>query len=257
MIKIVRKTTVPVPDILLNKGVNATNNLIARYNNGERTFTKDDFDGKIYGHEDVKNTLIDVQEGKCCFCESKITHISYGDVEHYRPKAAWVQDNEALNKPGYYWLSYNWDNLLLSCQMCNQRHKKNLFPVRNTANRALSHTDDISNEEPLFVHPVIDDPSTLISFNQEIPVSVDGNDRGAMTISRLGLDREALNEQRRSVLNPIRDLYDLARGIPDTTPELKRSAKNVITRYYEDSLKDGTEYAAMRRSFFLQNPIDF
>src|SRR6476661_10679447 len=133
MIHIRKKETTPTPFILSTKGKAARAALEQRYNAGEREFTSKDFNSGIYGDKEVKETLIAVQDYKCCFCESKIGHIAYGDVEHYRPKAGWVQDEEPINKPGYYWLAYEWDNLLLSCEKCNQRYKKNYFPLANNS----------------------------------------------------------------------------------------------------------------------------
>jgi hypothetical protein len=50
----------------------------------------------------------------------------------FRPKGGWVQnDGDALTQPGYYWLAYEWSNLLISCQLCNQEFKKNRFPLLN------------------------------------------------------------------------------------------------------------------------------
>ncbi|MDB5246711.1 MAG: hypothetical protein JWQ40_1105 [Segetibacter sp.] len=106
MIRIRNKSSAPAPSTLETAGLVATNILKDRYDNGERDFESRDFDSKIYGSAEVKNCLIALQNYKCCFCESKIGHIGYGDVEHYRPKAGWVQGNEKLNKPGYYWLAY-------------------------------------------------------------------------------------------------------------------------------------------------------
>ena len=78
-------------------------------------------------------------------------HIAYGDVEHYRPKAGYRQDAEdPLGRPGYYWLAYEWSNLLFCCQICNQRFKRNLFPLVDPARRAETHHDDLSSEQPLF-----------------------------------------------------------------------------------------------------------
>ena len=58
------------------------------------------FDSGIYGHPNIKEKLKTTQHGKCAFCESNITHIDYGDVEHFRPKGGYVQNNkETLNKP--------------------------------------------------------------------------------------------------------------------------------------------------------------
>jgi uncharacterized protein (TIGR02646 family) len=257
MIRINKKTIAPVPAILRTKGKTATAILIERFNTGDKNFESRDFDNGIYAHAEVKLALAEIQHGKCCFCESKILHISYGDVEHYRPKAGWIQENETLNKPGYYWLAYDWDNLLLSCQICNQRNKKNYFPISSSSKRALSHHENISIEQPLFIHPVNDEVESLIFFKEEIPLAVDSNPRGVETISKLGLDRESLNEQRRKTLNMVRDIYELANGYPDTSPELKQMAKEKILKYYNASTLDETEYSAMLKAFFTDNPLDF
>jgi uncharacterized protein (TIGR02646 family) len=178
MIQIRKKTIAPIPHILQTKGRAATNALNQRYDNGERDFAGKDFDNGIYGHPEVKDSLVEIQDGKCCFCESKIRHISPGDVEHFRPKAGWVQDSESMNRPGYYWLAYDWDNLLLSCQVCNQRNKKNYFPLTANSTRALSHHANIGTEQFLFIHPANENPEILITFKEEIPVAIGGNVRG-------------------------------------------------------------------------------
>lgn len=165
MIRIRKKETAPVPEILKTEGQTETAFLNDRYNQGEREFVSKDFDSKIYGHEEVKKALIKIQDYKCCFCEAKIGHISPGDVEHFRPKAGWVQTNEKLNKPGYYWLAYKWDNLLLSCEICNRRNKKNYFPLLPNSPRALSHNDDCNLEQPVFINPANEDAEALITFN--------------------------------------------------------------------------------------------
>ncbi len=257
MIRITKRANSTAPNVLLVQGKNAATQFEQRFNNGEREFLSTEFDSNIYGNKSVKDLLIEIQYYKCCFCESKIGHISYGDVEHFRPKAGWVQDNENMNKPGYYWLAYEWDNLLLSCEKCNQRYKKNLFPLIDTATRAVSHNDDVANEVPFFLNPNFENVEEFITFNEEIPKGIDNTLRGEKTIELLELDRELLNEQRRTVLNPVRDIYDLAKGYPETNPELKNEAKNKILKYYNESLLDTTEYASMLRAFFKKNPIGF
>lgn len=94
-------------------------------------------------------------------CESKIGHIGYGDVEHFRPKAGWIQNIEQLHEPGYYWLAYEWENLLLSGQRCNQHHKKNFFPLIKPSDRALSHHADASDEQPVFIHAANEEQKVL------------------------------------------------------------------------------------------------
>jgi hypothetical protein len=131
---------------LLTTGRLARQHLENRYNSRAGKFESTDFNSEIYGCAEVKELLIDLQLYKYCICESKIGQVSYGNVEHFRPKAGWIQDNEKINKPGYYWLAYEWNNLLLSCQICNQKNK-NFFPVFQGSKRALSHLDDVSGEQ--------------------------------------------------------------------------------------------------------------
>lgn len=59
--------------------------------------------------------------GKCAYCESPTDSVAHGDVEHYRPKSK------------YWWLAYCYDNFLYACQICNQVHKGDEFPVHATA----------------------------------------------------------------------------------------------------------------------------
>ncbi len=98
-----------------SSGPKTTAALKKAYDSGQREF---EFKSSIYAAKSVKSHLIRAQHGKCCFCESKITHVDYGDVEHFRPKSAFRQkSSDSLEKPGYYWLAYEWDNLFLSCAL--------------------------------------------------------------------------------------------------------------------------------------------
>jgi len=254
MIRINNKAGSLAPEILSVDGVTEAEKHKKEFNNGAIQFT---FANSIYGHKTVKEALIKLQNYKCCFCESKIGHISFGDVEHFRPKGGWVQNEEAINQPGYYWLAYHWDNLFLSCELCNQRHKKNYFPIINEGQRALNHTFSIDDEYPFFIHPVFDDPEDYIEFNDSEPSAVNDSDRGKITIKKLALDREELNEHRKKTLNLIIDIYELAKGYPDTNPTVKNKAKNKIAKYHSAAYQDSTEYASMLRCFFRKNPIDF
>jgi uncharacterized protein (TIGR02646 family) len=252
MIQLHQKLAAPAPNKLTTDGKAESDLLKANYDAGERDFK---FKADIYGHPQVKDSLLTLQNGKCCFCEAQINHVSYGDVEHFRPKGGWIQDSEPLNTPGYYWLAYDWENLFLSCQLCNQRFKKNYFPLENNVNRAKSHHDNISSEAPLFIHLTNENPEDFICFKDEIPVAINGNLRGDTAIKHTGIDRGALNENRRTNLNPIRDLYELAKGIPETNPDLQQKAWNKVKKYFDESKLDSTEYASMLRSFFKANPL--
>lgn len=245
MIRVIKPPQAPA--VLTNKGKKQTRadsasftRFSADYKAGLRSFS---FDSKIYGHKTVKRALIQAQHDKCFLCESKITHIAYGDVEHFRPKAAYRQDDgDALHKPGYYWLAYEWGNLFLSCQLCNQQFKKNLFPLADPSARATSHKDDLAEEQPLFIDPSADDPERFISFRGEVPFAPGGNSRGKTTIKGLGLDRLKLNEKRFEYYDALRLLHKIARRDPPLPESI--DAQNFLARAVEDS----AEYAGMARA---------
>ncbi|WNG13592.1 hypothetical protein [Cystobacter fuscus] len=209
------------------------------YETGKKSF---EFDSGLYGHETVKAALRKAQHLKCAFCESNFAHISYGDVEHFRPKAGWRQkEKEPLGRPGYYWLAYEWTNLFLSCTLCNQQFKRNLFPLKTPKRRARNHKDDVSVEDPLLLDPAADDPETFISFRQEVPYAVEGNKRGETTIRTLGLRRVELAEQRRRHLSHVKALQTISKlPIPEAS-----EARDQLQSMQQDS----SEYAAMTRAF--------
>jgi uncharacterized protein (TIGR02646 family) len=232
------------PAILNTKGKAKRRVHIDAFNRGERKFS---FDAKIYGHKTVKEALIKAQHGKCFLCESKITHISHGDVEHFRPKAAYRQSASDTLHTGYYWLAYEWSNLFLACQLCNQVFKKNLFPLSNPTARATSHKKSLNKEKPLYLDPSVDDPEQHISFRREVPFPVGSSARGKATITDLGLERLKLNERRLEHYERLRVLYKVAQmnpPIPQST-----DAKTLLYR----ATLDSAEYASMSRAALKAN----
>src|SRR5262249_20038659 len=70
--------------------------------------------------KNAKNQLEHESGGKCAYCEADTSVVAHGDVEHFRPKST------------YWWLAYCYDNYLFSCQICNQTHKGDRFPIYGT-----------------------------------------------------------------------------------------------------------------------------
>jgi len=237
------------PTVLQRKGTAARRALCSSYTKastnrrkGQKRF---EFDKAIYAHSTVKELLKQAQHGKCAFCESKFEHISYGDVEHYRPKAGWRQsEGEPLRQPGYYWLAYEWPNLFLSCTLCNQQFKKNLFPLGTPSRRALSHNDDVARENPLLLDPAADDPEQHISFHEEVPYAINGDPRGAATIEILGLKRAALAEERRRLLRHVKALKKALPLLPTGSPEATETER-FLARLQDPE----EEYSSMTRAY--------
>lgn len=212
------------------------------YQRGDLTFS---FNRDIYTAASVKESLLLAQHDKCCFCESKITHIDFGDVEHYRPKGGYQQTRtQRLQQPGYYWLAYRWDNLFLSCTLCNQRFKKNLFPLEKKSERARSHREwrKLRSERPLFISPS-EPAEDFISFRAEIPYARGGNRRGRKTINELGLKRKELNWQRRTTLDLAKSLQTIIEELPGTPHAVR--AHSSLQKLQEDD----AQYAGMVRAY--------
>jgi uncharacterized protein (TIGR02646 family) len=249
------------PAILRKRGRDETRRLCEifeaepdEYRSGNKTFG--DFDKTIFGAASVKNALRKAQHDKCAFCEAKITHVSYGDVEHYRPKAGFVQQKgESLGRPGYYWLAYEWSNLFLSCQLCNQRFKRNLFPLRDPTRRATTHQDDLTAEEPLLIDPGMIDPTIHILWKDEYPEAIPGSQEGQASIEILGLQREELAQQRREHLRTLHLLWETVQLFRQRRHDRSlRTSEEAHLRRLEARIqeleRDDSPYAAMTRAFF-------
>ncbi len=223
------------------------------YQSGERTFS---FDRTIYAHPSVKQALIEAQHGKCCFCERLIG--TDGDVEHFRPKQAYKQaTGEPLQRPGYYWLAYEWDNLYLACPGCNQRHKQNLFPLQNTTDRAINHRQNIDTEQPLFINPGKDNPEEFIGFRGEIAYAIEGNLKGEVTIDSLKLNQRSLPEARLQRLQLLNSLWQIIQLASQRTmdKDLQKEAEKAAD-LLEKATKGNAEFSAASR-WALQTNFQF
>jgi hypothetical protein len=208
------------------------------------------WDSGVWG--ELKTWLLkNVFNGKCAYCETEINRF-YGDAEHYRPKGgvkfrkyedntfeeetARVED-EAGNlrdHPGYFWLSYNWRNLLPACQCCNSGEgKQNQFPVKKhyvlwkrcTASEVkqlrdkaypraegsdlyyLGPLDLDVEEDPLLLHPYRDRPEEHIQFEyggEELYVS----DYGKESIRAYNLNEANLINSRHRAQDAAKSLFD-------------------------------------------------
>jgi hypothetical protein len=172
-----------------------------------KSIRKFKFDKTIYGSKTVKTQLKTDQHDKCCFCEAKFSDNSYGDVEHFRPKGGYKKSgSKSLTYPGYYWLAYDWNNLMYSCEICNRSFKKNQFPLNTEVTRKSnhSHPNTLENEDSLLINPNLEDPSSFITFNEEVPIPVSGNLKGKTSIKAYGLER--MNDSRLEYLKLLGSL---------------------------------------------------
>ena len=197
-----------------------------------------------YKWKDVKNVLMKMHREKCCYCETKLYGAAHLHVEHFRPKAE-VRQSRAGNReyPGYYWLAYCWENLLLACPICNM-NKGTLFPLENPVQRVRSHSEDLARELNLFVNPSEEDPREHIRFQGDLPVPQ--SDRGRCTIEGLCLRRPELREGRLEWLNTITTLLDSLEIAVGSPPSPSGQAwQDDVRRLIEKSVQPDAKFSSM------------
>jgi uncharacterized protein (TIGR02646 family) len=132
----------------------------------------------------TKPLLLKRFHGKCAYCESLLTTTGHADLENFRPKSR------------YWWLTADWNNLLIACQVCN-RAKADRFPLLDESKRAKQEGDE-RFEQPLLLNPCEDQPVEHLVFSDEGQVFSD-TQRGQVTIDTLQLNRPPLVEERRGI----------------------------------------------------------
>ena len=175
--------------------------------------------GKLYKRKSVKDKFYFSEDGlfhgKCGFCETYLIQFQNPDIEHFRPKLGVTDENDVpikvdygngeVDHIGYYWLAYEWENLLPSCAKCNQVSvidgekigKHNRFPTKDIHAR---NEAEIPQERPLLINPLKEDPSEFICVNTTDGLLEPKNEsiRGSMTIDILGLNVRDHLQQRRN-----------------------------------------------------------
>ena len=173
-------------------------------------------------YKEAKSALNKLYHGKCAFCESKLGVSSYMEIEHYRPK----------NKESYYWLAYEWSNLLPICRICNSK-KGTQFPVKNYSKLSAPINNDgkldktkciadqlpLINQEARLIHPEIDFPENHLIINTDGSIASNNNSEKALeTINKYFLKRKELQIGRKKVIDSVFD--DIKRVFKHFTPKL-------------------------------------
>jgi uncharacterized protein (TIGR02646 family) len=247
----VDRNQVTTPQILsqiVRDGKTETQLAIEHYTNWDGV---NQYNFSRYRHDDVKNALETLFDGKCAYCESSFHHVAPEDIEHWRPKGAVILEDGTEQKPAYYWLATSWENLLPSCIHCNRRQrqedarnpnnllsgKKNFFPVVNEANRWTSHTQANHNgEEPLILDPCADHPEQFLNIsedavvNEKEPAGTLENRRARASIDVYGLNRKALVDERKKEHDLVVALMDTIRLFTQQLPILPAGAVRDATR---------------------------
>lgn len=241
----------------------------------------------LYNHDSVRLKLNQLYHNKCAYCEGKIPEGYKERIDHYRPKNkvktifrkknSVVKSTKKLsnrikipNHKGYFWLGFEWTNLLPSCEKCNSR-KSNLFPIDNENDRisdklieegflmsdnetfifdefqATSNT--LQRENRLLLNPELDEIEKHFIFlpTGEIEALTE---EGEMSIEVYGLNRGTLILARRKIVDDyIAEIIKICNE--------HNADENVFRYFIEKDLKNPknndfstNEYASFRRFLF-------
>lgn len=250
-------------------------------------------DFSAYGSRAVRDALREMFHGKCAYCESKIAGTQDTDVEHYRPKKGVSEaDDAGVAHPGYWWLAMRWENLVLSCQHCNQSRsyhviipddleteeelraflerqpktiagKLNAFPVEGNV-WVTQEDGDLKAERPLILNPVDmepDDHLDWVLFQGASTVRAkNGSPVGEATRAILGLNRRWLEEERRIRLLEMRrlrnwlieKLNDWLMADDPAIAAIHEADAHRIIEELHAMCTDEQPFAGMARAFFLK-----
>lgn len=131
-----------------------------------------------YKHPENKNALINASFGKCIYCESRVTHIYVGDVEHIKPKIKYPN------------LKFDWLNLGFVCYKCNN--------IKN---------DKYYDNTP-YINPYEEDPEDFIFALGAFIKHKKGSERGELTINDIGLNRAELIGRRQENMDRLNKAID-------------------------------------------------
>ena len=170
-----------------------------------------------YKFKENKIALRDSSYGKCMYCESIVSHIDHGDVEHIKPKSKFQSE------------MYNWDNLGFACTKCNRDYKNDFYDKN-------------------LINPYDVDPMIYLYFIGGILCAKGGNDKGRITIAVIQLNRLDLLQKRMETLIYFQDLITRFQMTANSTE------KEAIKKIIEEDVKEDKEFSACKKSFWRAYP---
>lgn len=159
-----------------------------------RKQTRFDF-SMAFGHVELAEALSKLFHRKCAYCEQPMDYErTKGFLDRFRPARGAIGLDGLVAADHYWWLAFNWDNMLGACSRCN-RAKGSRFPVEGIRADSKAEGQLLDAERPLLLDPCADLPEEHLVFGSDGHVS-GLTRRGQVTIEVLALNGEDLVRQR-------------------------------------------------------------
>lgn len=279
----VDRTVIPRPAILDSPiCVNHLNQINA--NPSAIKASSDIYKGKTVNADNTTTNTVTIAlkglyKNKCAYCEK---YCYDPEVEHFRPKGQVTGDQRLAN--GYYWLCYEWTNLLPSCHECNKVNAKGTkFPIKGirqitypvTGNppvfdstQNVYESNYLTTEDPYYIHPEYCN-NFWAHFDFERSGKIVGiSDYGTRTIADLKLDDEDRNGWRREIYESyfnrlLRLIRRYKRSINPISNEIfTEELDDIVSEIVFDSEDETLSYTLFRKSlvrkidYYFVEPLD-
>ncbi len=181
----------------------------------ERLQELHEFDAAVYAADDVIGALRSVFNGKCAYCETPESEAAPLLVDHFRPLSGALDLDGSYSADHYWWLAYEWENLLPVCGECASS-KGTRFPVEYERSAARQRGVELAAEGPQLLDPCGDLPELHLVYGEDGYVS-SGTVQGRTTIEVLALNRTQLVEARAGALRESMEAWEQLRGQVEAT----------------------------------------
>ena len=165
-----------------------------------------------YNHAEIKEALLAETHRKCAYCESKLRHVTYGDIEHVVPKT---------DDPSRW---FDWANLTLACDVCN------------------TNKDDAPGTGDAFIDPYAVDPEDHFWQMGPLVYPKPGCEAAALTERLLKLNRADLVERRKKRQDHLMKMLEVVERCGN--PQLK----DLLWEEFSAESDAENEYAALSRA---------
>lgn len=183
-----------------------------------------------------ENAAYALSSDKCAYCETKRSPTSGRNIEWYRPKGGAVGLDGKMSPDHYWWLTYEWSNLVPACTECCHL-KGSRFPVEGERSPIGAIGDSLAAERPLLLNPFEDQPAQHLVFSEDGLV-VGKTERGRISVEVFGLNRESLVAYRKDWLAIFRENFE-------TLALAKKFGQSAL----QDLLSDSLPFVAACRQF--------
>lgn len=165
-----------------------------------------------YRHPENKDALRSASSDKCMYCESKVSAVYFGDVEHIHPKRLFPE------------LEFDWENHGFVCARCNNAKR-----------------DQWHHDTP-YINPYDEDPGDHLAAVGALILHRGGSERGEVTCRDVDLNRSDLVEARQARIDALHTLIDKVNRTKDE--ELRKT----LSKELEQEAGEDLPYTLVSRA---------